>query len=202
MTLAELITATRAIIGDKIRYAVDGITPLLGPQHWTDTEITTGVNWACQRYCEETQCTLKEAVVSCTAGIARLTDGVMAIHSVAGLDSTTLEFEDLRDPAWRSASGTPARWMRWGDSAVRTVPAGATATVVYIGSPSVLVIGTPTGTPDSAIPVGHHAYLPMAAASYLFLQFGDKNDGPRAGVLMVGFQEMIGHPRTPGGGGN
>lgn len=202
MTVAELITAVRAIVGDKLREDPNNPgTFLQGATDWTDPEIKTALDWACQRYAEETSCSLTEASVNSAAnGIVRLTAGVLAVHGASGsagaLERTSMTLEDTRDPNWRTVGTTEKRWMPWGDHAIRISPAlsGKAILVTYTASPA-SVTG---GSVDSTIPAGHHNYLPLAAASYLLAQAGDTQDLNRAGAFQASFYAMIGHPK--GGG--
>lgn len=204
MTVAELITATRSMIGDKVRYdPTDGVTVLQGPTKFTDPEIKIGLNWACQRYAEETKCTLTETSISSAAGgIVRVTGGVLAVHGASGsagaLERTSIDLEDTRDPLWRSNGGTEKRWMPWGDHAIRISPAvsGRSIVVVYTATPA----DVSGGSLDTSIPAGHHSYLAIAAASYLLAQPGDNQDIGRAAALQVNFFQMIGHPMKQEGG--
>lgn len=62
-TLAELTTATRALVGDVVRLSSGGAV-LAGPQTWTDAQIQDAINQACLDYCEKTGVSYLEVMIT------------------------------------------------------------------------------------------------------------------------------------------
>ena len=108
------------------------------------------------------------------------------------LDRTTKEFEDLRNPDWRDAYGTPKRWLQHDGRTLRLVPAHASVVLVgYLENPTTLV--GDNDVPDTRIPVPHHVHLKYAAGAFLLRMDGDNQDEQKAASFMQTFNSLISH---------
>jgi hypothetical protein len=106
------------------------------------------------------------------------------------LEHTTKAFEDLKNPDWRSLTGTPRRWMVHDGRKLRLVPSSpATVTVGYLEAP--LALALDGDIPDTRIPIPHHVHLKYAAAAFLLRMDGDNQDDERAGGFMSTFDSLI-----------
>ena len=110
------------------------------------------------------------------------------------LDRTTKEFEDLRNPDWRDmVDPYPRRWMVHDGRKLRLTPKQsphrAIVTVGYLEAPSTLVVDG--DSPDTRIPVPHHAHLPYSAAAILLAQAGKGQDLQRSQTMMAIFDSLI-----------
>ena len=112
------------------------------------------------------------------------------------LDRTTKEFEDLRNPNWRSITGTPKRWMIHDGRRLRLIPSNSSSVLVgYLEAPPTLVIDG--DSPDTRIPIPHHVHLKYAAGAFLLRMDGDNQDEQKAASFMQTFNSLISHREEP-----
>ena len=75
---------------------------------------------------------------------------------------------------------------------LRLVPASvATVTVGYREAPAILALVA--DSPDTRIPIPHHAHLKYSAAASLLRMDGDTQDEQKAQGLMATFDSLISH---------
>jgi hypothetical protein len=158
---------------------------------WSDAQIDAAINQACLDYCVKTGVSYIEESVPVNDGSILLPVGAISVQRVIGLDRTTKEFEDLRNPQWRYLDGPSLRWMYLDGRRLLLTPRNSySADIGYLQSPDLLA-QSGNWSPDSRIPVPHHEYLPYAAASFLLLLDGDNQDSQKAAGFMTMFNSLI-----------
>lgn len=198
MTLAELRSMVRDILGDQVRKNQAGTT-LSGPTSWSDSQIDAGLNFAQTAYAKTTQCTMTSATLTASSGIVSLPSsslgfaGHVDVSASAGgtMNQTTPAFENLKSATWHSETGTPARWFPLGERTLRVIPSG-NVTVNHLAAP--VEMGSDGASPDATIPTTHHKHLAMAGAAWCLLQDGDGQNIQAAGALMDAFRNAITAP--------
>jgi hypothetical protein len=110
---------------------------------------------------------------------------------MGALDETTKEIEDRRDPAWRTRTGAPRKWLIYDGDSILTSPIapGVTFTVGYIESPTAMALDG--DFPDSRIVDAHHQHLPLAALYLLLTKDGDQMDIQKANKCLQDFMQFI-----------
>lgn len=194
MTLAELTTAIRRLLGDS-----------RGSQTWSDEMIADAVNFAIINYCEKKRVTYTEVSSTPTAGLLTLPTDQLKIIQIIGANGVLIEsrreVEDDRYTAWRSATGSPTHWFMWDGNKAQMYPKDAVAvTVGYLQAPAALVAGAahPNDDVDARIPTADQAYLRYAAASWLLTWDGsDEQDLPKSNMFMQIFNSLIGMAPPP-----
>ena len=201
LTLAQLRTTTRKLVGDVIRYNSSG-EALAGPQIWTDPEVNLAINQAILRYCEMTSATLIQgAEVSTTDSV--LTLPVDAIKPIAisqklasgkwdTLPRSVLAYEELADPNYLYATATDARrWCQMSGNTVRLFPGPGVKACkpLYLQAPAPMTADT--DTPDVRIISFHHIYLPYGAAAFLLSQVGKGQDLVKSSSMMEAFKGAV-----------
>lgn len=201
LTLAELRTRTRKLVGDVVRYNSSG-EALAGPQIWTDLEVNEAVNQAILRYCELTSATLTQGPEASTVDSV-LTLPVDAIKPIAimqklasgkwdTLPRSSLRYEELLDPGYLSTTATDARrWCQMSGNTVRLFPGPGikACKALYIQAPAPLA--GDTETPEVRIISFHHRYLPYGAAGFLLSQVGKGQDLTKSASMMEAFRASV-----------
>ena len=113
------------------------------------------------------------------------------------LQKTTMQFEDDKNPNWRSALGTPWLWMDYSGNTIRLnrIPPGGTVAIGFIERPVPMV--AETDTPDDRIPEHFHQHMKYAAAAFLLNQAGSAEDIAKADKFMEQFNALIGMGAAP-----
>jgi hypothetical protein len=190
-TLRELIDETRLLIGDASDVS----------NTWSEDDVISAVNYAIQIYCKLTNCNYKEEVRTLdNSGKTSLpvNDYLMlerCKYNGKVLLSTSKQEEEIKNPEWETKSGTPLRWLVYDGTAIKVTPyptSNLNITLGYIKHP--LLLKNTTDTVDSSIPLPHHIYLKYAAASWLFMIDGDKQDFEQSVLFMQLFNQYIGIP--------
>ena len=196
-TLLELRNATRALVGDSVRYdPADGITVLQGPTTWTDQEVNDALNYAQNDYCSRKQQTTVVATLQSGSSAPISSFGeetvVHAEFGGVGMDKSNLNFEDRLNPSWRvGSSGSPKRWLTHeGIFYLSPNANGLTATVLYLEVPAPM--SGNSAVPDSRITEAHHTALTYMAASHLLIQGRDQASSQKAGTLTAVYLNLIG----------
>jgi hypothetical protein len=215
--LATLRLQTRQQVGDPVRYAPDGVTILAGPQTWTDAQVNEAVNFAIVNLCQKTRKTLTENpnAIDSTGHIVAPTEAIeivdLALDDGTGVPllDTQADFEDMRDPAWRTRmTGTPLRYIPETKTSCRVIPGTPTTNLLvrYIEAPVALV--NDADVPDARIPNDLHVAIQFGAAAYLLQQdIGDAHDEQASQIKMAMFDGLIGYANPdadkpkPGGSG-
>lgn len=194
MNLTALIAEVRALTGDPLREDPDNPGQYLqGPTKWTDTEITSALNFAQKAYCQKTLCSMDNG----TFTIGQNMTGSFGAHSVSyceysgkSLDRSSITFESRLNPSWRTAGGTPRRWVPDGMQILVSPAAAGSVTVRHLRIPTDMATGS--DTPDTAIPTAHHMALVYWAAGHLLMEGGDPQDTPKAAANMEVFGKLVG----------
>ena len=112
------------------------------------------------------------------------------------LDLSTAYLEDEQDGEWRDLTGSPRRWLMHSGRKIRIVPKSiVTLTIGYLEAPVAMV--SDSDTPDTRIPIPHHAHLKYAAGAFLLRMDGDNQDEPKAAAFMQTFNSLISHREEP-----
>lgn len=167
-TLKGLI---RALVGDPER--AGGSLMKFSAQ-----QIADSANFALNYYVNRTECTRKTVTTTWLDGVLTMTgingDNIKSIViGTNSLDSTTFDFEEMKNPAFLFETGTAfRRWMWMAGNKVMLLPplgvAPGTAHVTFVDSPTEVAAATLDNVEiDPRIPVDHHAYLKYLAGSYL-----------------------------------
>ncbi len=169
------------------------------------TKVTNAINMACDRAAVQTGCTYSETSVTPTDGKiaipATTISMVRAFYSDGGtmklLQKTSLQFEDDKDPSWRTKTGTPSYWMDFAGDTIRLnrIPATGSITIGYVERPAPMELET--DTPDSRINEYYHQYLKYAAAAFLLNQAGSQEDIAKADKFIAQFNSLIGAGPAP-----
>lgn len=198
MTLLQLRNATRALVGDSVRYdPANGTTVLQGPTTWLDGEINDALNFAQNDYCMKKKSTLVTASVASGSNLPSTSFGGETIVSVSNtqgvpIDRSTVEFEDLMNPGWRLGSGgTPKRWVSE-DGIFFMSPncPGSLGTVLHLEIP--VPMTSDSATPDPRISDAHNMALAYGASAHLLMQGRDQASAQKAGNLVGAYLGFIG----------
>ena len=188
-TLSEIISETRMLIGDASDIS----------NTWSEQEVISSVNFAVQMYCRQTNCNYVEEVRALdNAGKTSLpVNDYLSIerckYDAKVLLLTSKEDEEIKNVSWETVSGTPSRWLVYDGKSIKVTPyptSNKNITLGYVKNPAIMSLLT--DTVDSSIPLPHHIYLKFAAASWLFVIDGDKQDLQQSLLFMQVFNQFIG----------
>jgi hypothetical protein len=194
--LDALRTQVRDLLGDVVAVAEN-------PTTWSDDQINSALDFACNAYCTAKKNTYKEAVVTSDVnGRVAITAlqfplGFLSVESVSRastgeLERSDLVFETRRDQKWRTNTGTARRWFKYDGDSLQLVPREQSLQVTVGVYECPAVMAADTDTVDQRIPVADHDALKYAAAYWLLMLDGkDAGDLPLAGIFMQTFLAEI-----------
>lgn len=168
--------------------------------------VTKSINFAQEQVAKLTGSSYAESVVSVASGKAPLPTAIVSIVRVFYMDGatmrllqkTSLDFEDNKNQAWRSATGTPSLWMDFSGNTIRLnrIPPGASSVVIgFIERPTAMA--AEADVPDARIPEYFHQHMKYAAAAFLLNQAGSNEDIAKADKFMEQFSALIGAGPSP-----
>lgn len=189
-TLKQLIEETRLLVGDLSDVS----------NTWSEEDVIAAVNYAVQSYCRLTGCNYIEESKTLTSGKTEPINDYLMIerckYNGNVLLITSKQDEEIKNPSWESKTGTPLRWMIYDGKTIRVVPStSGTLTVGFVKQPALM--SALTDTVDSSIPFPHHIFLKYAAASWLMMIDGDKQDFQESAMMMQVFAQGIGVAPAP-----
>lgn len=202
MNLAALKVQVRDLLADAKNYTPNSTTAITA-QSYSDAQITDALNFACKEFAKRTGCTYAET--ACTANTTynfTIPSTYLKIVDVLDnnkkeLNSTSLFFENLHDPSWRSTwatTKTPKRWFKLdGDSIAVTpgFPSGLYPYVCLLQVPTALA--SDADNVDTRIDVSFQEYLKYAACAYLLQIEGDGQNIGLADKWMDMFNRLVGN---------
>lgn len=167
--------------------------------------VTKAINIACDRAAVQTGCSYVETEFSPIDGKITLPTTlitmVRSFYKNGGimklLQKTSLQFEDDKDPNWRTKEGVPSFWMDFSGDTIRLnrIPTVGSVTIGYVERP--VPMADETDTPDVRINEYYHQYLKYAAAAFLLNQAGSQEDIAKADKFMAQFNSLIGAGPAP-----
>lgn len=205
-TITTLFNDTRTLVGDAPSVS----------NSWTDDQIIAAVNFAVQHYCKITNVTYLESTIALnSSGIFTSPTDYIAILRVgyAGqgatykwlLNSSSKE-ETMKNPDWENTTvaspSEPKRWVMFSGNQIKLTPKLSNwssgtwyGAIGYVQEPTNFTVdqltSAPNTVPDARIPITHHRHLKYAAAYWLLLVDGDRQDLQNSQNMMQQFLALI-----------
>jgi hypothetical protein len=187
--LSQLIEETRLLIGDSSDVS----------NTWSQSDVVSGINYAIQTYCRLTNCNYVEEtrVIDDYGKTSAPVNDYLTLerckYNSKILLLTSKQEEEMKNPQWETKIGTPLRWLVYDGKSIKVTPyptSNKNITLGYVKNP--LIMSLLADTVDSSIPLPHHIYIKYAAASWLFMIDGDKQDIEQSLMYMQLFNQFIG----------
>lgn len=187
-TLGELISNTRALVGDPLRG-----DPVEQPTTYTQVDVIKAINWSISLLCERTGYTYN-LVSPTSVGLgmyATPSDNLKIMYVMNGtnvLDPSTVEWENIKSSTWRNTTDQAIRYVMEGTN-IHPVGIVTTINIGYNQKPNDLAITTETV--DNRIPDFFQEAIKYAAAAYLRNLDGGPEDISVADKDMIYFTQLL-----------
>lgn len=191
--LATLIEDTRFLVGDPLRG-----DPAEQPTTYTQDQVVKAINWSIAMLCIRTGYTYNLTSPNTVGnGMFATPHNSLKINYVMNgttvLDPSTVEWENIKDPTWRSSGLSATRYVMEGTN-IHPVGTVSSLNIGFIEKPDDLI--APDSTVDDRIPDFFQDAIKYGAGSYIKNLDGSAEDIAIADKFMNSFNELLAGARA------